>query len=196
MEPLKKSSTMSQTVNEGVRWTTADLELLPDNGTRYEIIDGDLFMTRSPHISHQRTCGRIYRALDGWSESSGLGESFLGLGIIFTEADNVQPDVIWISHEKLTVSVDESGHLTAAPELVVEVLSAGKENERRDQEVKLKLYSIRGVQEYWIVNWRLQKVEVYRRENAQLQLIATLFSSDQLSSPVLPGFNCSVSQFF
>ncbi|HBY76579.1 MAG TPA: hypothetical protein DEG47_06160, partial [Cyanobacteria bacterium UBA11148] len=48
--------------------------------------------------------------------------------------------------------LDEAGHLTAAPELIVEVLSPGVENVRRDQEVKLKLYSSRGVQEYWIVN--------------------------------------------
>ncbi|HAX88673.1 MAG TPA: hypothetical protein DCY91_21015, partial [Cyanobacteria bacterium UBA11370] len=92
--------------------------------------------------------------------------------------------------------LDEAGHLTAAPELIVEVLSPGVENVRRDQEVKLKLYSSRGVQEYWIVNWQLQQIEVYRREQASLRLIATLFSNDVLSSPLLPGFNCSIAQLF
>lgn len=92
--------------------------------------------------------------------------------------------------------VDESGHLTGAPELIVEVLSAGKENERRDREAKLKLYSIRGVQEYWIADWRSQKIEVYKRENAKLQLVATLFSNNELTSPLLPGFSCSGSRLF
>lgn len=187
---------MSQTVNEGVRWTTADLELLPDNGTRYEIIDGELFMSRSPHLSHQRTCGNVHFELQAWSRSTRLGEAFINPGIIFSDADNVEPDVIWISNEKLAVLVDESGHLTGAPELVVEVLSAGKENERRDREAKLKLYSTRGVQEYWIVDWRSQKVEVYRRENAKLQLVATLFSNDELSSPLLANFSCPVARLF
>lgn len=55
---------MSQPATERVRWTTADLELLPDNGNRYEIIDGELLVTRVPHWSHQRTCGRIFSILD------------------------------------------------------------------------------------------------------------------------------------
>ena len=75
------------------------------------------------------------------------------------------------------------------------MLSAGREQERRDREAKLKLYSSKGVQEYWIVNWRLQEVEVYRRENSLLKLIVTLLSNDELTSPILPGFSCSIAQF-
>src|SRR4028119_1737537 len=122
---------MSQNVDDRVRWTTTDIDLLPENeGIRYEIIDGELFVTRAPHIRHQNSCGKIYRELDAWSESSGLGKAFITPGIIFTEADNVIPDVIWISNERLALLVDDEGHLTGAPELVVEVLPAGTENER------------------------------------------------------------------
>ena len=184
---------MSQT-DERVRWTTADLELLPDNGNRYEIIDGELFVTRAPHWKHQQTFGRIYAAVDAWSQSTGLGEATISPGIIFSDADNVIPDVVWASKERLAVLLDEAGHLTAAPELIVEVLSAGVEQERRDREAKLKLYSVRGVQEYWLVDWRKQQVEVYRREKATLRLIATLFSQDELTCPLLPSFSCSVAQ--
>jgi Uma2 family endonuclease len=73
---------------------------------------------------------------------------------------------------------------------------AGTENIRRDREVKLKLYSSRGVREYWIVDWKLQQIEVYRREQANLKLIATLFGNDILSSPLLPGFSCVIAQLF
>ena len=75
-------------------------------------------------------------------------------------------------------------------------LSPGVENERRDREAKLKLYASRGVQEYWIADWRLQQVEVYRRENATLRLIATLLANDEITSPLLPNFSCSVARFF
>lgn len=92
--------------------------------------------------------------------------------------------------------LDDAGHLTAAPELIVEVLSPEKTNERRDQEAKLKLYSVRGVLEYWIVNVQAQRVSVYSRENAALKLAATLYPQDELSSPILSGFSCLVSQFF
>lgn len=187
---------MGQTTTEGIRWTTADLELLPDNGTRYEIIDGELFMTRAPHWGHQETCGKIFQELNTWLRSSGLGRAAINPGIIFTDADNVIPDVVWVSNERLAVLLDDAGHLTGAPELVVEVLSPGEENERRDREVKLKLYSLRGVQDYWVVDWRLQQVEVYRRERATLGLVATLFTNDELSSPLLPGFSCPVARLF
>ncbi|MCC3572083.1 MAG: Uma2 family endonuclease [Microcoleus sp. PH2017_40_RAT_O_B] len=187
---------MSQTISDKVRWTTADLELLPDNGDRYELIDGELFVTRAPHWGHQQTCGRFFSVLDTWSMSAGLGRAAINPGLIFTEADNVIPDVVWASNERLALLLDEAGHLTGAPELVVEVLSAGTDNERRDRDLKLRLYSVRGVQEYWIANWRLQQIEVYRREQASLRLVATLLRNDQLTSPLLPGFSCSVAQVF
>ncbi len=59
--------------------------------------------------------------------------------------------MVWASNERLTALLDDAGHLTAAPELIVEVLSSGAENIRRDREAKLKLYSSRGVREYGIV---------------------------------------------
>jgi Uma2 family endonuclease len=188
---------MNQTASDRVRWTTTDIDLLPENeGTRYEIIDGELFMTRAPHWKHQRTCLNITLELEVWSRSSGLGQATITPGVLFSETDNVIPDVVWASHERLAVLLDEAGHLTGAPDLVVEVLSPGVENERRDREAKLKLYASRGVKEYWIADWRSQQVEVYRRENARLILIATLLDNDELSSPLLPGFSCAVSRFF
>ena len=187
---------MTNPTTENIRWTTADLELFPDDGTRYEIIDGELFMAKAPHWRHQQACGKVFRALDEWSELSKLGQPSIAPGVMFSESDNVIPDVIWISNERLAALVDDAGHFTGAPELVVEVLSPGAQNERRDREAKLKLYATRGVQEYWIVDWRVQQVEVYRRENATLQLIATLFATDQLTTPLLANFACPVSRLF
>lgn len=117
-------------------------------------------------------------------------------GVIFSQADSVIPDVVWVSRERLAQIEDEAGHLTGAPKLVVEVLSPGKQNEFRDKEAKLKLYSVPGVREYWIVDRFTQKVEVYRREKAQLVLVATLLGNDEITSPLLPGFCCYIHCFF
>lgn len=97
--------------------------------------------------------------------------------MLFSDSDNVIPDVVWASNGRLAVLLDEAGHLTGAPELVVEVLSPGIENERQDREPKLKLYASRGVQEYWIADWRLQQVEIYHRENATLKCDAKIDSN-------------------
>jgi Uma2 family endonuclease len=182
--------------NEQVRWTIADLDLLPDHGVRYEIVDGELLMTRSPHWEHQAVIGNIYAELKTWSRSTGLGQPAPNPGIIFSDADNVIPDVVWASNERYSQLIDEAGHLTGAPELVVEVLSPGEENERRDRQVKLKLYTSQGVQEYWLADRRLCQIQVYRRERGILRLAETLFATDDLTSPPLPGFSCVVGQLF
>ena len=179
-----------------VRWTSADLNLLPKNNKRYEIIDGELYVTRAPHNKHQDTCGNFYYELKVWSKATGLGYAVIGAGLIFGENDDVIPDVIWMSKEKYTALIDDTGHFRGAPEITIEVLSAGTENEKRDRELKLKLYSSRGVLEYWIADWRSQQMQIYRRENGILKLAVTLFVSDVLTSPLLPEFSCPLSQIF
>ena len=188
---------MQSTPTNAIRWTIADLGLFEgDRVNRYEIIDGELFVTRAPDWKHQEVCVNIGTVLKNWSRESGLGRAAVNPGIVFSQSDNVIPDIVWASNDRLERLLDDAGHLTAAPELVVEVLSPGKTNERRDREAKLKLYSAQGVFEYWIVNLKAQSVEVYRRENAALKLVATFYSQDELTSPILPNFSCLVSAFF
>jgi Uma2 family endonuclease len=180
-----------------VRWTTKDIEALPENEwVRYEIIDGELFVRRSPHHKHQQLAGRIFAALDNWAFSSGQGEASIMPGLIFSDSDNVSPDVVWASGERIAQIQDEAGHFQGAPELVVEVLSPGKANEDRDRSAKLKLYSVQGVLEYWIVDRTAQRIEIYRREQAQLVLTQTLLAHDTITSNLLPGFACQVARLF
>ncbi len=179
-----------------LRWTSADLEVMPDNGKRYEIIDGELYVSKPPTFHHQFACGRVFAQLNGWSEQTGLGVANFGTGVIFADDDDVIPDVVWISRDRLKKILGSDGHFHAAPDLVVEVLSPGSANEKRDRESKLKLYSRRGVLEYWIVNWLLNEVTVYRRRGKGLRLQATLRSADTLTSPLLPGFKCQLKSIF
>lgn len=187
---------MTTAVNTTLRWTSADLDAFPDNGKRYEIIDGELYVSKQPHWHHQKSCTNILLLLDRWSVRTGLGMANMAPGLIFTDDNDVAPDVVWISNERMKTALEADGKLHAAPELVVEVVSRGFENERRDREIKLKLYSRRGVSEYWIVDWWNEKIEVFRRENAELKLVATLFSDDVLTSPLLPEFSCQVAEIF
>ena len=177
-------------------WTSADLESLPDDGTRYEIIDGELYMSKQPHFYHQDVCTELLVVLSNWNRAANLGWVVLAPGLIFAEDDDVAPDLVWISNDRLSASLEGDGKLHDAPELVIEVLSPGRANERRDRDAKLKLYSRRGVSEYWIVSWQTRTVDVFRRDEAELKLDGTISETDTLQSPLLPGFSDPVSALF
>jgi Uma2 family endonuclease len=181
-------------MSDTLRWTSADLDGMPDDGKRYEIIDGELYVSKQPHWYHQLLCGRIFAGLEAWSDETGSGQANLAPGVIFDDDDDVAPDVVWVSGVRLAAALEADGKLHAAPELVVEVLSPGEKNERRDREVKLKLYARRNVHEYWIVDWRARQVEVYRREQERLRFVAKLGETDVLETPLLPGFSLSMAK--
>src|SRR5689334_19736925 len=133
-------------MSQSLRFTSADLELLPDvDGTRYEIIDGELHVSKSPQWEHQYVCLRLGAALENWNDQTGVGITTVAPGLVFAPDDDVIPDVAWTSRARLAAIRDDRGHFRAAPELVIEVLSPGAANERRDRELKLKLYSRQGV---------------------------------------------------
>jgi len=178
------------------RWTSADLESLPDDGTRYEIIDGELYMSKQPHSYHQFVCSEVHGVLRDWNRTANLGAVVFAPGLIFADDDDVVPDVVWISNDRLNESLKSDGKFHEAPELVIEVLSPGRVNERRDREAKLKLYSRRGVGEYWIISWKTRSVDVYRRDKTELKLVSNLEERDRLQSPLLQGFSCSVASLF
>ncbi len=189
---------MSALAAEAVeRWTIADLESYPTvEGQRYEIVAGELLVSTQPHWMHQRACGRLFAALDSWSTETGLGEASQAPGVIFDVENAVAPDVVWVSADRLAQVLGEDGKLHEAPDLVVEVLSPGASNARRDREAKLRLYSVQGVREYWIADWEARRLQVYRRQGAALQLAVTLLAEDDLTSPLLPGFKVQLARLF
>ena len=150
----------------------------------------------SPMRINQLVCVTVSALLAAWSKRSGAGRTFIAPGLIFGEDDDVAPDIVWISNARLAAVLEPDGKFHAAPELVIEVLSPGRANERRDREVKLELYSRTGVQEYWIPDWPNRNVEAYRRVDGQLRLVATLHEGDLLETSLLPAFACKVADLF
>lgn len=153
---------MVANTDKKTRWAIADLEFFPNNGDRHEIIDGDLYLTLTPHWKHQQVLTRLCKTLPTKDANNRTGEALQTPGLILAGEENVIPDLVWISDEKLATCVDESGHFTAAPELIVEVLSQTTQDIARDRQVKLKLYARVGVREYWIIDWQQKTVEIYR----------------------------------
>ena len=93
--------------------TSADLEVLPEDDKLYELIEGELFVSRQPSWDHQYTCGRLFRFLDEWNEQTGLGVANAAPGLIFAEDDDVAPDLVWISQSTLSTALGEDRSVTS-----------------------------------------------------------------------------------
>ncbi len=168
------------------RLTYDDFCLLPDNGKRYEIVEGDLFVTPAPRRLHQRIVTRLTRFLSGFVEDHQLGEVYVSpFDVVFSPFDVVEPDLVYFSNARESVLTEMNAQ--GAPDLVVEVLSEG--TEKRDRTIKLKLYGKFGVDEYWIIDPNGPSTEIYRRGEGGLALVAKLSAMDALTSPMLPGFS-------
>ena len=176
--------------------TIADLEATPDDGNRYELIEGELYVSSSPGFFHQDILGNIYTAFRDYLRSNPIGKITLGVGVIFDDFNGVIPDFVYFSHERRK-DILKGERFCGAPEIVVEILSPGASNERRDRQVKRTLYSSRGLDEYWIVNPESRTVEVHRkRKEGGLEFIANQQESDDLTSPLLAGFRTRVATLF
>jgi Uma2 family endonuclease len=116
-------------------------------------------------------------------------------GVIFDDFNAAIPDIIFVSNEHVE-AIASGEKVTGAPDLVIEIVSPGVENERRDRTVKRQAYSKFGVREYWVVDRYRQTIEVYQLEQGQLMLVTTVANNDQLTTPMLPAFSCLVSQVF
>jgi Uma2 family endonuclease len=181
-----------------IRWTVRDLDLFPDpiDDTRYEILGGELHVSHQPHWRHQMATTRMIFAVEGWSAATESGYVLDAPGVIFSQEDAVAPDLVWVAGDRFALVAEDDGKLHLAPDLVVEVLSPGPVNATRDREIKLDVYSRYGVREYWIVNWEDRSVQIFRRENQQLQITATLTLEETLTSPMLPGFALALRRLF
>jgi Uma2 family endonuclease len=175
--------------------TVADLDLMPDDGNRYEIIEGELFVSRAPSLTHQIIVANIIADFHGFIAVNPLGLVVPGPGVIFSEYSGVIPDVIFISNERRG-EIAAGERVMGAPDLVIEIVSPGAENERRDRVVKRQLYGKHGVREYWIVYPESRSIEVYVFDGRALNLANTFTETDELTSTVLHGYRVKVQKLF
>lgn len=171
--------------------TIADLDSMPEDGNRYELIEGELFVSRAPSLTHQDVVANAIFAFKSYLRKNPIGKVWPGPGVIFSDFSGVIPDVIYISNERQK-EIATGARVSGAPDLIIEILSPGTENERRDRHAKRQLYRKYGVKEYWIVDPEKLVIQVYR--STKLRLVATLGIRDEITTPLLPGFACKVRE--
>jgi Uma2 family endonuclease len=164
---------------------------MPDDGNRYELIEGEIFVSRSPSLTHQSVSGNIFLSIKAYLIEKPIGEIWATPGVIFSEFSGVIPDLVFVSHQRRN-EIASGDRITGAPDLVIEIVSPGAENERRDRLAKRQLYGKHGVKEYWIVDFEKRTIEVYLLQAQILQLQSAFTEKDELTSSVLPGYRANV----
>lgn len=177
--------------------TIDDWEAMPHgDGNRYEIIEGELFVSCSPGLTHQRVLANLITLFVLFLEKNPVGEFLPDMGVILSRFSGVIPDLVILLNEQRDTIITND-RLTGPPALFIEVVSPGSDNSRRDRVDKLRLYSKHGVPEYWIVDPGNLTVEQYVSHGSSLKLNQTLQREEErLSSAAIPGFSCLLSQIF
>jgi Uma2 family endonuclease len=187
---------MASVYRPPVLLTIADLEATPDDGNRYELIDGELYVSTAPSFLHQTALMNLAARLWIYLRANPVGTVSPGIGVIFDDNNGVIPDLVYSSKARLRQAL-AGGRMIGPPEIAVEILSPGSSNEKRDRHIKLNLYDSRGVEEYWILDPENNSVEVYRRlETGRLDSRENLLGEDRLTTTLLPGFEVQVSDLF
>ncbi|RMD91413.1 MAG: Uma2 family endonuclease, partial [Calditrichaeota bacterium] len=131
-----------------LQFTYDDYLQLHDDGKRYEIIEGELFMTPAPNIQHQNILSELGERLRKFVLKKHLGiVLYAPCDVILSKTNVVQPDILYVS--KINQAIITDKNIQGAPDLVVEITSAT--TLERDLVLKKKLYGKYGVKEYWIV---------------------------------------------
>lgn len=175
--------------SQRVKLTYQDYLELPDDGRRYEIIEGDLVVTPSPGRSHQGTLGNINDLIRRHVRAHDLGELYFApFDVILDEFTIVQPDLIVIGRERLGMLTDRG--LEGPPSLVVEIVSPS--SSRIDRVRKLHVYARFGVPSYWIVDPASRSIEAYTLTGEAFTLAGALSGVDRGALPPYPDLEINL----
>ncbi len=172
------------------RWTFDELAAeLPESNLPTELWDGELVMSPAPSFFHQKIVDRFHDALKGWVRQHRLGDTGIApLDMVLAPTRATQPDVIFISNERLEII---QKRLMGAADLVAEVISP--ESRRRDRIDKRDLYEQHGVREYWLIDPEAGTVEVLHLESGTYHLIGRWHAGETARSRLLEGFEAPVT---
>lgn len=176
--------------------TWEDLDRMPPDGLRHEIIRGEHVVNAAPNIKHQLVSRNLEFILHSFVSKGRLGEVLDSpVNIVFANHEVYDPDVIFVSNERRALIGEK--RIEGAPDLVVEILS--ESTRRVDEIVKRATYEQFGVTEYWIVDAYAETVKVYRRDASGAfahPLLVTAAEDKTLTTPLLPGLTIDLAEVF
>jgi Uma2 family endonuclease len=175
------------------RVSYADLERAPEDGRRYELYDGDVFVVPSPLPKHQVVAITVTEMLRQYAREHGGFSVASPIDIVFSDYDVLQPDVIYFSPDRANL-VDLNRVIRDAPDLCVEVLSPS--TAATDRGKKMQMFARYGVPEYWIVDPVAESIEIYELDAAGYDLKLTAKGTDAISPSATPGLRFTAGSLF
>lgn len=176
--------------------TVKDVKALPyDECHRYELIEGELHVSPAPGIPHQLVLNNLQVELTNYLRQNRIGILVPGPGAELSEYNYVIPDIVFVRKERWP-SIVGNDEFKAATDLVIEIISPGNKNRKRDLQLKHTLYGKYGFQEYWAVECWSRSIIVFRLNGNTLEEVMTLKEDDTLESPLFPGLSLKLSAIF
>ncbi len=178
--------------------TTAELLTVEDyratpEGTRYQLIAGDLIMAPAPNLFHQDIAGNIYTLLRRHVAKQSLGRVFIAPCDVYLSAhDVVRPDVLFVATANLGLLAEDGVH--GPPDLVIEVLSPA--TAQLDKKSKRRIYARAGVKELWLVDPLLLQVQRYDFARDQAKPVQLIEEDETFETPLLPSLVISAAEIF
>lgn len=172
--------------------TVEDYRATPE-GTRYQLVEGELIMAPSPNLFHQTVTGNLHFLLARYVAARPIGKLFLApCDVFLSEHDVVQPDVLFVAQQNLGILAEDGIH--GAPDLVIEVLSPA--TAQLDKKQKRLLYARTGVKELWLVDPLLLQIQRYDFARDVAKPVELIEENEMIATPLLPGLVLAAADVF
>ena len=173
--------------------TYEDYVLLPNDGKRYEILEGELTVTPAPGTKHQTASGNLFVLLAHYIKERDLGKLFHApIDLILESTSVLQPDLLFVSKVRQQIITERA--VEGVPDLVIEILSPG--TSRTDRVTKAQIYARYGVPHYWIVDPEQEIIETYLLEANGYRVAATLQGKTPMAAPPFTELEIAAGDVF
>lgn len=178
---------------EATLLTAEDYRNLPETGPRYQLVEGEIYMSPAPNRYHQDISRNLELILGMWLLENPIGKMYdAPFDVFLGEHDVFQPDILFVSKERYSILTHEGAE--GAPDFVVEILSP--RTEKLDRVNKLKMYAHYGVTELWIIEPDSKRVLVYRLRENPGEPTAVHAEGDVIESAMFPGLRIDTRRVF